>query len=108
VHAVLLDPLPYPDPNGIVILRHVAPGEGAAEGGQSDGTYQPYRRHARTLSEIGVYYDRDLSLTDGERPERISAALATPSVLRVLRVPPLLGRVFIDEDLRSLGESDSN
>ncbi len=77
VHSVLLDPLPYPDPDRLVILRHVAPGESAAEGGQSDGTYQHYRTGARSFADIGVYFDRDLSLTDGETPERISAAFSS-------------------------------
>jgi predicted permease len=102
VHAVLVRPLPYPESTRLVAVRHTAPGLGLDEAGQSEGTYLHYRTHARAFEEIGIYLDRELSITDErDAPERILAALVTPSVFRVLRVAPLRGRAFTEADVAS-------
>ncbi|MFN2567633.1 MAG: ADOP family duplicated permease [Gemmatimonadaceae bacterium] len=100
VHGVLLQSLPYWDPGRLVVVRHTAPGLGIGEGGQSEGTYLHYRKHNRAFEELGVYLDRELSITDDRNdPERIMAALVTPSVLAVLRATPLRGRLFAAADV---------
>lgn len=92
VHAVLLRPLPYPDAGRLVALQHAAPGFGIDNGGQSDGTFQHYRNHNRAFESMGVYVETDgVTLSDGDDPERVRAALVTASVLSVLRATPHLG-----------------
>jgi putative ABC transport system permease protein len=90
-YGVLLRPLPYPAAERLVELRHVAPGFDEGELGQSDGTYLHYRRHARSFEHVGAYFDRVLSLTDGEVAERVEAVLITRSALQALGVAPMLG-----------------
>jgi putative ABC transport system permease protein len=96
--AVLLRPLPYPDADRIVVLRHGQAGWGIPETGQSAGTFAHYLEGARTFESIGAWFPRELSITEREAPERILAALVTPGVLRSLGVQPVLGRAFNDED----------
>jgi putative ABC transport system permease protein len=98
VDAVLLRPLPYPDADRIVELRHTLPGWGIAETGQSGGTFAQYRSDARVFESIGAWFDRELSITETEAPERVVAALVTHGVLEVLGVQPLHGRRFTDTD----------
>jgi putative ABC transport system permease protein len=99
VDAVMLRPLGYPEPDRLVTLRHRAPGLGIADGGQSAGTYLLYRAQNRAFTDVGVYWEREYTITDGAVPERVPAAIVTPSVLNVLNVPPALGRWFaLDED----------
>jgi predicted permease len=97
VEGVLLRPLPYPEAERLVTLRHVAPGLGITDGGQSGGTYLHYAQHNRVFETMGLYFDRELSITEGEAPERIMTALVTPGVLTTLGVAPLLGRLFVDD-----------
>jgi len=98
VYAVLLSPLPYPAADRLVAVRNVAPGLGLAEGGLSDGTYLHYRGSNQVFDEIGAYFDRVLSITDRGAPERIQAALVTPSVFAVLGARPAAGRPCTDGD----------
>ena len=98
--VVLLRPLPYADANRIVALGHVAPAFGMTDGGQSEATYVHYRRHARTLEDIAVWWENDVSLTDGDDAERIRVALATPNLYRLLGVRAALGRTPTDADAR--------
>ena len=96
--AVLLRPLPYADADRIVSLGHVAPAFGMTDGGQSEATYVHYRRHARALADIAVWWENDVSLTDGDDAERIRVALATPNLYRLLGVRAALGRTPTDAD----------
>ena len=97
-YGVLLRPLPHGEPERLVTLRHAAPGFGVVDGGQSDGTFQHYRSNARSFETAGVYFDRVLSLTDGERAERVQGVLATPGVLAALGARAHLGRTFAEGD----------
>jgi putative ABC transport system permease protein len=97
--AVLLRPLPYPDDERIVELRHTLPGWGIPVSSQSGGTFAHYLAGNRTFEALGAWFERELSITEVEAPERIQAALVTPGVLPALGVQPLLGRGFNDEDV---------
>ena len=96
--SVLLRPLPYADSDRIVALGHIAPAFGMTAGGQSEATFVHYRRHARSLDEIAVWWENDVSLTDGDAAERIRVALATPSLYRILGARAAVGRVPIEAD----------
>jgi predicted permease len=98
VNAVLLRPLPYPEPDRIVAVWHTAPGLGMAQFEQTDATYLMYRKHNRVLEDLGIYWDGAVSLTGGQEPERLVAAGVTGSVFHVLRVPPALGRTIQETD----------
>jgi putative ABC transport system permease protein len=96
--AVLLRPLPYPEAERIVLLRHTLPGWGIATSGQSAGTFAHYLAGATSFESLGAWFDRELSITEEENPERVLAGLVTPGVLAALGVQPLLGRTFNDDD----------
>ena len=94
VNAVLLRPLPYPDSDRILEIRHHAPGLNMPDVASSPGLIREYRDHARTLVAVGGYHGRYLNLADGGTPERLRAASVTPDLLTVLAVRPALGRAF--------------
>jgi predicted permease len=100
VNGVLLDPLPYPDPDRLVGLWHDAPGLNLPPMPQSPATYLLYSRESRALAGVGVYHDLQVNLTGVPSPERLTAAAVTPSLLRLLGVAPALGRGFTEEDGR--------
>ncbi|HYU34409.1 MAG TPA: ABC transporter permease [Thermoanaerobaculia bacterium] len=98
VNSVLLQPLPYPEPEGIVGVSHTAPGINMPQLELSDGTYFLYRRDNRTLESLGIYWDGSVTLTGGEEPERVAASGATAGVFSTLRVPAALGRTIQEAD----------
>jgi predicted permease len=99
VDAVLIRPLPFPQADGLVIVRHDAPG---LKLGQlidmSEAVYILYRRENRVLSDLGIFYPGEATVTGGSTPERVEAATVTGSVFNVLGVPPSRGRTIQEAD----------
>ena len=101
VSAVLLRPLPLPDSERLVILRHAAPGLAQLdELPMSDALYFLYAEESRTLESVAAYRDEQASFTGPENPQRVGATRVTASFFDVLRTPPRLGRSFTAEDDR--------
>jgi putative ABC transport system permease protein len=98
VNAVLIRPLPYPEPERLVDLWHRAPGLNLDRFEHSEASYLVYRNHSQVLEDLGIYSEDAVTLTGGDQPERISAARATASVFSVLRIPPFLGRTLQEAD----------
>lgn len=98
VNAVLLRPLPYPDSDRIVTLRHHAPGLDLPELQSSPGLIDLYRDGARTLTRLGGYEAGDRNLTGSGRPERVRVVAVTPEVFDILAVSPERGRPFAEGD----------
>ncbi|MGH7528826.1 MAG: ABC transporter permease [Gemmatimonadales bacterium] len=94
VDAVLLRPLPYPDPDRLVAVMHSAPGLGLSEAGHSYGTYHHYRDNSRMLQDFAVYHEGVVELSGGGEPERVRVAVVTPSFFSTLGVAPAKGRPF--------------
>jgi len=103
INAVLLRPLPYPNADRLVVLRHSLIGIGIPEAGQSLGTFYHYRHHSRTLASIAAYAPLSLNLADmngtGDA-ERVHAADVSANFLSTLGVVPALGRGFVSADER--------
>lgn len=102
VNAVLLRPLPYPEPGQLVTIRKEQPpnsgpviGGGGFVGGHE---FAAWREQSRTLAQIAAYGSSDRSLTGHGLPERVRCGTATASLFPLLGVQPLLGRLFVLED----------
>ncbi|MEO8448411.1 MAG: ABC transporter permease [Gemmatimonadota bacterium] len=98
VNTVLLEPLPYPEPDRLVGLWHTFP---AAKGGEfpaSHATYTVYHQLNHVFSDLAAHVETAVNLTDGAAAERVAADNATASLFSVLRVKPLMGRVFTAAD----------
>ena len=101
VNAVLLRPLPIPDSERLVMLRHAAPGlTQLDELPMSDALYFLYAEESRTLGGVAVFRDLQASFTGPENPQRVQAARVTASFFDVVRTPPRIGRAFTPEDDR--------
>src|SRR4051812_11742361 len=98
VNAVLIRPLPYPEPERLVAVWNRAPGMNLDQFEHSEGSYLVYRRHNHVLEDLGIYGQGSVTLTGGDRPERVGAVGMTASLFSVLKVPALLGRTFQEAD----------
>jgi predicted permease len=99
VDSVLLQPLPVPDAPQLVHMYNAYPGAGLGDRG-STGVPDYYDRLAQTsvFQEQALYSTRGITLGHQGNPQRVTAMLATPSLLRLLQVRPLRGRTFTEED----------
>ena len=99
VNAVLLQPLPVPEPGQLVHMFNAYPGAGVADRG-STGVPDYYDRLRETdvFQEQALYNTRGVTLGLEGNPQRVTAMVGTPSLLRLLRAQPLRGRLFVEED----------
>ena len=96
VYGVLLKPLPFHDPERLVSLQQHAPhGAGTNQG---PATYLTYRENQQVFEEIGGWDPTEVSITGSGDPERVQALLVSASTLPLLRVQPIAGRFFDQED----------
>ena len=94
----MLKPLPFHEPEGLVAVWHRAPGVNIPLLEQGAATYFTYRESNQVFDDIGLWNREEVSITGHGEPERAQALLVTDGVLPILRVPPLVGRVFTHED----------
>ena len=97
VKAVLLSPLPYADPDEVVMLwsRWKDFPERTWVGAEE---YQNYGREVHSLSGLSLISQFETSITEGDEPERVGALSVTPEMFSVLGVEAVAGRTFIAED----------
>jgi predicted permease len=98
VYGVLLKPLPFDEPDRLVVIRHRAPGFNTATLPQSAATYFTYRDQGRVFEDIGLWRAQQVFIARSATPEPEQALRVTEGLLSVLRVRPFLGNVFRPED----------
>jgi putative ABC transport system permease protein len=97
VRAVLLEPLPYAQPDDLVVFWN-------ATRSQSDDTWfserelYEYRAASRSFASIDAYTDLTVNLRGEDEPERVRVGVVTPGLFRTLGVAPARGRDFTDAD----------
>jgi len=96
LHAVLLRPLPFHEPDRIVRFRM----EGETPNGRVAFDAVPaavalqWGADATTLSALSVFNDRSLTFASEQGPFRLSGVAASPNLFEVLGSAPALGRTF--------------
>ena len=95
VNSVLLRPLPVPDSQDIILMSNRYPKAGVGDQFiSSSGDYFDRREKVTALAEQAAFrFSNETIDIHGER-ERETAMTATPSLFKLLRVEPLLGRTF--------------
>ncbi len=97
---LLLRPLPYADPERLVILWNRSPGLGITEDWFSTAQYFDIRGSG-TFADVALAIGGNDNLTGGGVPERIGTIRVSSNLLPMLGVRPLLGRLFTPEEDRA-------
>jgi putative ABC transport system permease protein len=98
VNELLLNPLPYPGAERIVMLWEISP-EGTHQNPTSAANFRSWREQGTVFESMAAFTDRRFNLTGGGgEPEEVPVQLATPELFRVLGVKPVLGRALKPED----------
>ena len=95
VEGVLLRPLPFRDPQRLVLL-----GDRLGDGlqlGVTDAEVATYEHGARAFSSMGAYMTTSWELSGGPFPESVNGARLA-GVFPTLGIAPVLGRVFTRQE----------
>jgi putative ABC transport system permease protein len=99
IDAVLIEPLPYPDPDRLVTIGMTLPHLGTAGYPMSALDYLDYAERNRSFESIAAVFRENLNITGGSVPERVMGASVSAGFFDVMRTTPQLGRGFrVDED----------
>ena len=102
VHAVLLEPLPFPDANRLVQIWHTPPQSsfpGMTRFSVSAANFLDWQKQNTVFDRTALYGGAGYELTGAGKPETIVASGVTSDFFNVLGIQPILGRVFNpDED----------
>lgn len=102
VYGIVLRPLPFPNAERLVQVVQLLPerpgGPPTFRAGLTPGQITEWRATSQTLEEIGYFSPRAAALTGVGTPVRLQGAQVSVSLFRALGVPPLRGRLFVDED----------
>jgi len=99
VEGVLLRPLPFPDPDRLVILGDE--GSHCASCTQSSVTapdIRNYMRDTQSFSHLGGYRQRLFELSGAGDSAAVNATRMSGEVFAALGVPPMLGRTFTQQE----------
>ena len=97
VYGLFFAPLPYHKADRLVMVWEYVYGGRA---GASPKSYTAWKRQATAFADINAWGGRNVNLATGDRPENVSAGLATPGFLSMLGYghPLALGRTFRDDE----------
>jgi putative ABC transport system permease protein len=98
VNAVLLQPLPYPEPDRLVRIFDVNREAGIARRGAASGNIAEWRQRASAFEGITGYYSTGRTVSVGDGAEALITAQVSADFFTVLRAVPLLGRAFTPEE----------
>jgi len=99
VDAVLLRPLPFPEPDRLVYIGGTAPGSDLpSEFDVSLEFFLQYQEQSKLLEGLSPYESFTNTLRVGDRAERVRMAVSTASLFPTLGVAPILGRLPLAED----------
>jgi putative ABC transport system permease protein len=95
VYATLLAPLPYHEPDRIVMVWSLVNGH---RNGVSAGDFLDWKRQNTAFESIAAWTGQSMSLSTSSLPETVNTQRCTPGFLHVLGQPFLMGRDFLPEE----------
>jgi putative ABC transport system permease protein len=103
VHALLLRPLPFPDPARIVRIFESRPQDGLFRNSVSGPNLLDWKEQSRAFSAIAAYRPRNVNVSGRGEPRYVQAARASVEFFHALGVRPALGRLLTLEEERDGG-----
>lgn len=101
VEGVLLRPLPFPQPDRLVVLSDILEGAKFGDSNESGVTMpdiSAYERDAHGFASLGGYEQTGYELSGAGAPAQVSASRITASIFSVLQISPLMGREFTQQE----------
>ncbi len=98
INAVLLRPLPYHEPDRLVMVWEDASFAGFPRNTPAPANYADWKTQNQTFEDMAALASRSYNLTGDGEPERVDAYAVTANFFPMLVVKPALGRSFLPEE----------
>ncbi|HVH56714.1 MAG TPA: ABC transporter permease, partial [Vicinamibacterales bacterium] len=96
--ALVLQPLPYSDPDRLVILWNRSPGLGIDEDWFSTAQYFDIKTSTRALEQVALAIGSNVNLTGDGEPERVGTIRVSSNLLPMIGARAEIGRLFTREE----------
>jgi predicted permease len=101
IDSVLLRPLPFPEPNRLMMIFNTYPKAGVDRDGSSPTNYYERRDRIPALASLSIYaYGTEIVGEPGST-ERLQTMRVSPDFFSTLGLGPAIGRTFTDEETTS-------
>ena len=98
VNGIVLRPLPYPEPERLVRIFDTNREAGIDRAGAASGNIDDWRRRAPSFDGIAGFYAMGRTLSTDTDAEVLITAQVSQDFFPLMRVSPLIGRVFSDDE----------
>ncbi|HEX8087320.1 MAG TPA: ABC transporter permease, partial [Blastocatellia bacterium] len=98
VNAVLLRPLPYEDPERLVLIQANNPQQKIKQAPTSLPDFFDWSDQNSAFEQIAAYSRWSTIITSGDEPERLPTGFVSGNFFSTLDVKPIVGRAFSDGD----------
>jgi putative ABC transport system permease protein len=100
VHAVLLQSLPYPDADRLVMVWETRRSNPSGQNVINMGNFFDWKEQNRVFEDMAAFGGASVNLTGDGEPEKIPSQIATTNLFNILGVKPILGRTFAPDEGR--------
>src|SRR5215216_603339 len=98
INAVLLEPLPYKEPDRLVRLWESNLGKSQPESPASVPNFLDWQRQHSVFEDVAALEMATYNITGWGEPQRVASARITANLVSMLGVAPALGRSFLQEE----------
>lgn len=98
INAVLLEPLPYKEPDRLIRLWESNAASGLTEVAVSVPNFHDWQKQQSVFDQLAASENATFNLTGSGDPQRVAAARITANLIPTLEVTPVLGRSFLPEE----------
>lgn len=98
VDAVLLRPLPFSDPDRLVMVWEDAAKVGFPRNTPAPANYVDWKTKNKVFEDMAAITYGSYALTDEGEPEKVESQNVTANFFPLLGVKPILGRTFTEEE----------
>jgi predicted permease len=95
VYATLLSPMPYPNPDQLVMVWSKVNGN---RNGVSAGDFLDWKQQSAVFHDLCAWSGANFSLSTSGHPEQVRARLITPGSIKMVGTPLFLGRDILPEE----------
>jgi len=98
VDAVLLRPLPYPEPDKIIVLEGINPSQGITDSNMSIPDFDDWQKQNQVFEQLAGFFSGGMLLTSEDETERVRTTGVTPDFFPLFRTGVLKGRTLEADD----------
>jgi predicted permease len=99
IRTVLLEPLPFYEPDRLVTVNNSYPGAGAARASNGSVDFFQRRENVPAFQEVALYQGGSNTVGEAGGTERVSSLRVTPSFFPLLGLQPAMGRAFTEDEM---------